>query len=349
MPFVGSIALRSAFSAEDRAEFYKQLESFVTKGVAIKEAIQLMEIKYQPKPELASMYIITKKIRESIEDSLNISQALKNIVPDDEIFILLAGEEAKDEESRAKSFRNASVSSLDKKELSEIVKGALTYPSVLVVVGIALIFFVGRFLMPELAKSFAIEGWSSSAKSLYSFSTAITNNFFIICSAFFGSIYLFFRSLKTWDGEIRHLIDKHFPYAMYRELQSVSVLMSISNLVGSGQKFTEAIGLINNNAGSHLSYYMNRILSSTRSGDTTGIALENCGLFNTKIATQIAIYYEAGNFEDSLPDLSRITMSIVKRRLQAFSSILSGGTMLTILGLILWVISSVMEISDSIS
>ncbi|PIY68602.1 hypothetical protein COY90_05180 [Candidatus Roizmanbacteria bacterium CG_4_10_14_0_8_um_filter_39_9] len=196
------------------------------------------------------------------------------------------------------------------REFQNKIKGALTYP-IVVLIGMAAVMFVMiTFVMPKLLnlyKDFNID-LPTSTKILIAVSGFSATFWPIILIALFGGFYAIQKYFSTKQG-------KYFFDSLVLKIPVVGTLVQISSLVdttrtlailiGSGVSILDGLSIVIDTTGNII--YKNsfiNILKQVEKGFSFGTALNNEGIFPPILVQMSTVGEQTGKLDDTLMRIS---------------------------------------------
>lgn len=229
---------RAAFSWKVREALYRHLSAQIGNGVPVEMALDKFcaRLKRQKKP---SSEKIVMDVSRRMKDGSSLCVALQNWVPPDESSVIEAGELA----GTLPNSLNLVVEAKRRiaRVQSAIISG-LTAPAIYVVAIYAMLWTIGRFVVPSLQQAMPSEKAQGLVYALY-IAGDFANSWFALLPPFvvvvFGVVVI--RSLPRWKGSRRIVAENFFPYSFYRDIQGYTWLMSFTALLRAGMPDVEIL------------------------------------------------------------------------------------------------------------
>ncbi|WP_447885334.1 type II secretion system F family protein [Serratia fonticola] len=266
---------RHSFSANDRIEFYEMLAFLLDNEKPLRQALSDMRDVATDfgRKKHPSAVLLTDCIH-ALDDGESIEVALLDWVPIQEATLIGAGVL---EGNIAESLRRASRIVSGKGEMLGAIKGAVMYPSVLIIIVIAMMYMVNAKFIPQLEKMVPREKWAGAIWWLGNLSQGVIENgiLFIILAVLIGG--LIYWSLENYTGKLRRFIDSTTPWSLYRIFQGVTFLLNVSALLRVNIQTLNALNIINENASPWLQQRVRETQIYIRQGQHLGKALKSTG------------------------------------------------------------------------
>lgn len=286
-------------------EFYGLLADFINDGFAIASVLeklykQASENGKKPKEMLAIVY---DDIRLQLREGKMLSDALSRWASSDEIYAISSGERAG---SIPMALKRLIYSQEAKKRISGAIVGALSYPIVVFMMAIGLLWFYGHSVIPEFISILPIDRWTGTAYAL-GVSSMFVKKYIFFVLLFIGSLSLIiWLSIPRWRGMLRKQFDKIPPWSFYKLSVGSTFLISISSLLKAGIALEESLLLIRDRATPWLQERLEPIILLLRKGVPLGKALSDTGYNfpDKKVILLIEMYSEASSYSDALEKLA---------------------------------------------
>lgn len=271
-----------------RADFYYDLASALEDKVPLFTTLRNYETRARQRdPAAAKLY--QQMLRESINGSL--SQALHGIMPASELIMIDAIQTAGDAAlARGLYFMSETVEKIDKMIL--MVRKAVVYPVVLMVIFAALLTGFSFFAVPVLEELMPPEKWPLLGRILYVISSTVRHYGLFILIGLAVMITLFVRSLPNWFGPMRRKVDNWMPYSLYRDFSGAMLIVSLSSLMRTGVSLRSSLERAIRFSTPWLRWHLQQILR--------GLASEHAAKFGQAFRTGVL----SMDMEDRVQDAS---------------------------------------------
>jgi type II secretory pathway component PulF len=344
---------KMSFNGTFRASFYEKIENGIINGVKIYDVISDLEKRYGRKNKKASKAIAMWHLRKQMDEHSSLSKALKGWANSEEVAIIDAGETSGDLVNSLSLSRN--IINNNKRMVSTLVK-ALTYPIILVVVAVGVLFFLGSYVIPQITESVGnAESWTGAAGSLYKTSIFVQSQKFIYSIVF--SLLLLITIFKTmtsswFNSPIRKYFDKIPPWSIYREMQGSAFIISLSSMLKAGIKIHDSLIRISKNSSSWTKSRINKIIVAQKSGQSgLGDAMHEAdqGFPDRETIDDIRFYQSLNNLDKILEKIGEQNMKRTLSNLEKISGRISAIAMILIISMVVWIVIGVMSIQDQIT
>lgn len=304
----GGIVLFGGISISDKVFLTKYLALMLRVGTDLLSAINILIADFD-KPSVKNFLL---EVRENLTRGQPFYKAFeehpRTFSP---VFVSLI-KAAETSGSLQKTFEDLSVSTAREAETRNMVRSALIYPIVLIVIAMAIMIFLFTFALPKIATVFSEGGINPPLFSSIVFGVGlfIGNNILIILLAAIvvmgGCIFFFYKT--TTGRRVFQRIMTHTPVIskIYRELAIQRMASTMSALMKAGLPIMQTIGITADTVGlQEYKYALLRIANEgLAKGLTIGEAFRREEAFPKTITNLIAISEKAGHLDEVLDTLS---------------------------------------------
>ncbi|HAU29852.1 MAG TPA: type II secretion system protein F [Rhodospirillaceae bacterium] len=288
-----------------RLRVYRKLSGMARAGVPLPkslESIWNLETEYGKKTG-GSMAQALGSWKRAVDNGDTFGTAVADWVPDRERMLLEAAGSARldialDNTAKVLESGIAMVSA---------IKGGITYPLVMLVGAMGLMWGFGVSIIPTFATIKPMEEWTGQAGQMALLSTLINDYGLVFVAAILGIIALIAWSMPRWRGDIRTRFDESVPpWTFYRLLNGTSFLMSLSALIKAGVPVPEALRKIKTAASPWLKERLDTTLYHVNEGQQLGEALHLAGYRfpDREIVEDLRLFSSLGNFDERLSNLA---------------------------------------------
>ncbi|MCR4667192.1 MAG: type II secretion system F family protein [Desulfovibrio sp.] len=305
--FSASRLARLFFTPALRAKTWRKMAFMLRHGISFYGALLSLESQYRRAGSLHAGVLAV--LRERVANGLPFSVALGDVAGPDECMLIRAGEER----SLAEGLLLASECLMKKNLLRRRLGRALLYPFFLLLLLLGLLVLSALVLVPGFSAVLPPEEWTGEAALLLRASRFVTGPFFL--PFVFTLLFLtglFFFSLPRLTGPLRRLLDRLFPWSVYRSLIGSGWLLSLSTLIRSGKSLrdsVEALSLLPS-LSPYLRERSNALAGGLAAGKTMGEALLDAGFLfpSREVVFDLLLYARLSNFEEELHGISEESM-----------------------------------------
>ncbi len=334
----------------------RNLGSMLTAGLTISRALSVIE-RQTKNPRLKG---VTKSIVEKINQGGQFYEGLKdfpNVFDDLYVAMVKAGEESG---NLAESLQTLSIQMERSTNLKKKIKGAMIYPSIVLIVMVVIGILMMIYVMPQITGVF--EGMGNDLPPTTQFLIATSN--FLVEYTFFaigGMIAViagFIYFLRTKIGRITtSWIIPRLPVIgpMAKETNAARTARTLSSLLNSGVDVIQSIEITEEVVQNH---FYRKILREARNRVEKGTALsevfiERKDLYPILVGEMILVGEETGQIAGMLGELATFYENEVERKTKDLSTIVEPLLMVVIGGGVgffaLALIAPIYSISDGLS
>ncbi len=352
---LGNISFLQKVKIEEKIIFTRNLAGMITAGLSLARALQVLE-KQSKNPKLKN--VINSLVSE-INSGGNLSSGMEK-APDvfSALFVSMvrAGEESG---SLAQSLKEVGVNLEKTYELRKKVKGAMTYPSIIVgaiaLVGVLMMIYV----VPTLTKTFIEMGIElpPTTKLIIFTSNALKNNILIILIGVVGLVVGVRFLLKT--AKFKRFFDYFvlkIPVVgiIVKEVNSARTARTLTSLLFAGVSITKAIEITKDVLqNSRYKEVLDNAISRIEKGEAlSSVFKERTDLYPIMVGEMMEVGEETGKLSDMLSDIARFYEEEVDSKTKNLSTIIEPVLMVLIGGAVgffaLSMISPMYSILDTI-
>jgi len=315
----------SRISAHEKVIFASNLGAMLEAGLPLSRAFSVME-RQARNPKLVS---VIKQVSESIHKGESLGQALShfpNVFSALFVSMVKAGEESG---SLASSLNNVSGQLKESYELQKKIKGAMTYPAII----LGVMFLVGTlmmiFVVPTLTRTFTELNLNLplSTRLIISLSDFLQTHTIWAMVIFLITVTIFYFASRTRQGKrTLDFIFLHFPIikTLVKETNSARTTRTLSSLLSAGVDVIIAIEItidvIQN------SYYRDilvKVKENIKGGRPISVVFsENEKLYPAFVGEMINIGEETGKLGDMLGRVAAFYENEVSQKTKDLSTII---------------------------
>ncbi len=224
-------------------------------------------------------------------------------------------------------------------ELTSRIKGAMTYPAVIIFAMVVIGVLMMLYVVPSLLKIFTETGAElpASTKMIVFISNSFQNYGLLILVGFIASAFLFLKIIKTKTGK------KKFDFALLHlpvigkivsKINMARFSRTLSSMIASGVSIVKALDIISGTLGN--TYYKNSIKNACKEVQK-GVALSEIikkydKLYYPLMMHMIEVGEETGTLQETLKQVSEFYEDDVEQITSNLSSIIEPVLMLVIGG-----------------
>lgn len=275
-----------------------------------------------------------------------LSRGLSEWIPEDEVLLIAASEEAGDLQDGLRRAGEA----VGRAEQVRRSLQQLVYPAALLA-GVGLLMQqVGSVVVPHLLRLAGERELTAAGMALKGLATLVNTAGPLGALAAVGVVVGMFASLPYVTGPLRLWLERVPPWSMYRDLVGASFLGQVTLLQGGGVRLEDALGNVAERARPWLAERVDGVLQGIRNGATLGDALHEAG---HRFPSPAAIRFlrtisgnegAAANIETFAQDWHRFTLE----RLDSLIARVSTGVVVGFYAVIFLVFIAMNDISNAV-
>ena len=224
------------------------------------------------------------------------------------------------------------------------VKGALIYPTTIMVIAVAVIIIMLVFVIPVFAEMFTDFGGElpGLTQAVVNISDFLRNNWIVLTVIFAGLFYAFKKWKSTDRGE--YLFDKYMLKAivigdLLRKVAVAKFTRTLGTLITSGVPILDGMDVVAKTAGNRVvEEAINNTKQSISEGKTIAAPLEESGVFPPMVCQMVAVGESAGSLDSMLEKIADFYEEEVDTAVDAITALIEpvmmvflGGTVGTML------------------
>lgn len=229
---------RMAFAWPVREALYRHMSAQVGNGIPVEVALDTFRARLQRRKKISSDKIVADVARR-MRDGSTLATALAMWIPQDETAIISSGELS------GNLPRSLDLVIEAKRRIARVnsaLKTAMVSPAIYIVAVYGMLWGIGRYVTPGLEQALSKEKAQGLVSALYA-AGDFANSWWAILPPLvlaFGITWVV-RSLPTWIGRRRVLVEGVFPFSFYRDIQGYTWLMGFVALLRAGMPDTEIL------------------------------------------------------------------------------------------------------------
>ncbi len=352
---LSSIQIGSGVKMDERITFTKNLSAMLTAGLSLSRALSVIERQTTNK----ALKRIVVDLSEKVKTGQAFHEALafhRNIFSDLFIAMTKAGEESG---TLAEALKVVAKQMDRSNSLNKKVKGAMIYPSIILVAVVLIGILMLIYVVPTLSNTFRELGVElpAATKMVIGASDFMANNPVLVLVLFALVVVGFVLFTKTKvGGSIVVAVALRIPIIgeLVKETYSARAARALSSLLSSGVEMLSALSIAAEVVGEKkFSKVITEAEARVRKGETLSSTFNDYPkLYPVFIADMIAVGEETGKVADMLGQVAEYYETDVEDRTKDLSTIIEPILMLFIGGVVgvfaLSMISPIYSLSDKI-
>ncbi|MGP2416731.1 type II secretion system F family protein [Pantoea ananatis] len=337
---------QKTFNTSDRTTLYEDLAFLLENNQKVGDAIAGMQRSRRRKndPQLLCL----NDIKTALDRGKGIDAGLEGWAPRQETMILRSGRVAKD----LKGALHRAIFVV--KGLGEMKWAAisnLSYPLLLLGSNFYMMKMVNDRFLPQLERMVPVENWTGSLWWLGTITHFFVDNRYWLVLGATGLFFWIIWSLPRLTGHVRRqVLDRLFPWSLYREMQGVSFLLNLSALLRAQVRTDQALDMLSQNASPWL---YERLIATKRQvarGKHLGLALADNGyVFPSRDAIdRLSILTATTGGEDNIENFARMWLTKTINKIKRTTWIIQVAVMLITAGYLLLTFAATQDLGSLI-
>lgn len=220
-----------AFAWPIREGLYRHLSAQVGNGLNVEKALDTFSERLKRRKKVSSEKIVADVARR-MRDGSTLADALGRWIPQDEASIISSGELAG---NLPKALDLVVEAKRRVGRVNTAIRKALTTPAIYLVMLFAMMWMLGRFVLPGFKTVLPPDRAQGLISGLYAMGDFANSWWavvpFLVLAA---TVAVVVNSFTKWTGRHRVKAEQYFPYSFYRDIQGYTWLMSFAALLRAG-------------------------------------------------------------------------------------------------------------------
>ncbi|MFK4132047.1 type II secretion system F family protein [Pseudomonas luteola] len=332
-----------AFGPKVRLGMYEKIASYLGTGVDLDNAMEEMAEAYNHFKKGDIRAKILRELRACLASGMTLANALTMWAPPAEVMLIKAGEKSGDLEG---AMENAKLATNATKEMKSAIISQLSYPLVLVIMLLVMMYIFSIQAVPQLAEVMPPSQWPAISMGLYYISMAV-KNYWLEALIVFAVVFIFVaKTLPSLSGSLRKKLDIFPPYSIYKSYQGSIFLVSLSALMTTGVAVYEALNELKDLSPKYVKDHINKMQGKLMDGNNIGGALET-GLLDRETAIDMRVYGSKPNIEDKMGTIGKNAIDYGIKRIESIGSLIRGLMTMAIGGYIAYVLIAFSVLTQS--
>lgn len=327
----------TAIKSRDKVIFSRQFATMINAGLALLRALYILE-EQTSNPRFRK---IISQVRMDVEAGMPLSDAIeKHPVAFDRLYVSMV---------RAGEIGGVLDQTLDRlatqlekdDSLRRSVKSAMTYPLLILVFAILVMFALILFVIPVFGAMYNDLGGQLPllTRIMMGISNMMRSFWFIIFPGIFLSLYGLRRLKRSRRGtEVWDRVKLHLPMQLGSIIQKIAVSRfsrTLATLVSSGVPILQSIEITGKTSGNTvIEYAMDDVMEQIKAGESIARPLEKVSVFPPMVTQMIAIGEETGALDTMLHKIADFYEDEVETAVKSLTSIIEPIMMIFIGGIV---------------
>ncbi len=339
------------FGSSERERMYEKLAALIGNGVKLSNAIDALYEQAAKRGATDTETIVLADLRLGIARGEGLSKSLADWASPVECMLIASGESS----GNLGSALNLSASSLrGAKEMRNAIIEALSYPALLMIAVIGVVYYIGIGFIPEMAQLADPTTFTGAAASLYMVSEFTQSIWFLVVLAIMVCMLVVIAASmpKTFgDDRFRVYLDRFPPWSLYRLAVGSSFLVSLAAMLRGGIMLNTSILQIKSFASPYLALRLQAILVGINKGEGLGGAMYSAKYEfpDRTIVDDLVTYSSLPNFAEVLDKFGQLWMIKGVEAVKKQAQVMKGFASLMMAVVIGWLVFGVMQVQQQIA
>lgn len=340
----GGLSLLQRISSKDKVIFTRQLATLVKAGLPLAKALRVL----QEQIENPKMLRLVRSVSASVEGGTTLSQSLAHY-PDvfSPIYIAMveAGEVSGNLEETLIRLANQEEKT---QAINAKIKGAFTYPVVVLGVLIAVMVLMITLVLPQVGQMYLDlkKPLPITTQILLAISAVFTRFWYLFVLLAIGLVYWARLYLRSSQG--RSQLDRlkfNIPLfsGLLKKLYMARFARTMGSLVASGVPILQALSIASKSMNNiHLEAAIKEVAGKVKAGTTMSQPLTQHPLFLPLLGQMLAVGEQTGTIGESLEKVATYYEDEVDEAVKNISTLIEPATMIVLGGMVAFLIASVL-------
>lgn len=335
------------FSASVRRNLYQSFADYLGQGIPLNDIVELLSQSIHMAKAKSQLFQtkILDDIALQMSTGVEFTEAIAKWIPMNEAMSIRAGMKSGDPVT-------GMLNTIDTLDSASVMKktmiSKLSYPAVLLMALVVLIFFFSVSIIPNIAQVMDPALWPESAQPLYSMATFVQEKWYVVlaCVAALGTLLSW--TLPRVVGPLRAVLDKFPPYSFYKAFHGANMLISMASLMRSGIPLVDSMHELRKMATPYMRSHLDKMIVRMSDGGTLGEALDT-GLLSAEMMVNVHMMSHNANFQSAISAIGKQAIKKSIDRISAISGMLNGVALLGVASYVGWVYFCFFTVSNAMS
>ncbi len=302
---VGAKKTVKKFKTKELAFNCRQLAAMLTSGLTLVKALDILS-KEQPNDASKAIW---QSVYENVQKGESFSASLemyKGVFPDFLISMVAAGESSG---SLDVIMQRMSDHYAKENKMNNTIKGAMTYPIVLMILCIAIVIGMFTFIMPTFAGLFeSPDDMPALTRVMMGFSDSLVNYWFVYIAVIVGAVFGVIYMLKIpgtrlkWD---KFIIKGPGFGPLVVKIYTARFSRTLASLYSSGIPMVECLQRSSSILGNrYIDQCFENVVDEVKQGETLSASIQRTEIFDSMFCSIIFVGEEAGALDTILQKTS---------------------------------------------
>ncbi len=283
---------RLQFGGKSQLAFLEDLYTLVSDGIPANRAIEMMA---------QATTGITRDVALSIAQKISEGQALADGMRDwfsiNVVEIIRVGEEGG---ALVETLKSAIKTLGQQSGALGAVISAVTYPLMVITIACSIIVYLNGSVFVQFQDIKPMDQWPQAGRDFVHTAEMIKNGWWVMLIALIVAAFIIRRIMTNYVGELRPVIDRIFPFNIYRRFAAARVMETLGLLVANGVVFKNAIKVMQYQANPYIASHLVMMEHLMAMGKGNIADVLSTGLIEDKSILRLRVMAEVKGFEHGL-------------------------------------------------
>lgn len=178
--------------------------------------------------------------------------------------------------------------------------GSIAYPSTVCIIACFVIIYLNKSVFTQFLTIKPMDSWPEAGKRLVHLAHFIESWWWTVVVAVGAVVFALQIIMKNYIGTFRPVLDRFFPFNMYRQFLAAHVLETLGLLVSNGVVFKSALGIMQHKVSPYLGSHLIQMEHLMGKGKGNIAEVLNTGLISENDLMRLRILAEVKGFEHGL-------------------------------------------------
>lgn len=312
---------RLFFTSNEQQAFLEDIASLVEDGITPTQAVSVVG-----KMAHGMMAEVSREVLLRLSEGKYLADGLRNWFPNAVVEIVRAGEEGG---TLAKTLRIAAQAVTRKNTAVNALINALTYPMVVLAMGLGVSVFINHSILAQFATIKPISSWPTIAQNAVAFANFVEDWWWLVAICLVAIVWLLFYTLRAYVGGARKLMDVLPVLSLYRHFVAANFMEVLGLLVSNGIILKKALRILQYNATPYLGMHLLTMEYRLSGGKENVAEVLDTGLIDKHDLMRLRVIAIGKGIEHALVRQGMRASDLGMKRVQTLARLL-GGILLTI-------------------
>lgn len=335
------------FSGGVRRNMYQSFADYLAQGIPLNDIVELLAQSIRLANAKSQMFQtkILDDIALQMSTGVEFTEAIAKWIPMNEAMSIRAGMKSGDPVT-------GMINTIDTLDSASVMKktmiSKLSYPAVLLMALVVLIFFFSVSIIPNIAQVMDPSLWPESAQPLYSMATFVQEKWWVVLASVVSFGTLVGWTLPRIVGAPRKVLDRLPPYSFYKAFHGANMLISMASLMRSGIPLVDSLHELRKMSTPYMRSHLERMIVKMSDGGSLGEALDT-GLLSAEMMVNVHMMSHNANFQSAISAIGQQAIKKSIERIGAISGMLNGVALFGVAGYVGWVYFCFFTVSNAMS